>query len=143
MTDHRSENDVVTVVVGRFEVLVGRGLADVLHEDRRIDVRAADLDSAALERSVAEMTPQVVILDEPANGSVLTRLRSIGPGSGMLVLAADPSRAYGMCCSPLGRLALHEASLLQIFSQLCISWRVANMHFEMPMETMIDTPARC
>jgi DNA-binding NarL/FixJ family response regulator len=96
MTSAVADQDLITVVVGRFDPLVTRGLADVLRHDERLDVLAEDLESGALERAVAETAPRVAILDKPADGSALTRLRSIGPATGLLVLADDPARPYGM-----------------------------------------------
>lgn len=91
-----SESDIVTVVVGRFDPLVGRGLIDVLREDYRLRVLASGLGRAALERVVVQQAPRVVILDETAGHSLLARLRSVRSATGVLVLTYAPTRTDGM-----------------------------------------------
>lgn len=88
----------VTVVLGRFGVLVGRGLAQILGENHEFRVVGVDLDCSALEHTIARRVPQVAILDEPpaASAIVLDRLRSTYPATGILILAHRPSLAYGM-----------------------------------------------
>jgi DNA-binding NarL/FixJ family response regulator len=85
-----------TVVIGRFAPVVGRGLLDVLSEDHLVRVLANALECAALERMIAQHTPDVAIVDAPAERSTLMRLRTIGPATGIVVFAHDPSPAYGM-----------------------------------------------
>jgi DNA-binding NarL/FixJ family response regulator len=110
---HRGEpeNDVVTVVAARFDPVVGRGLADILREDRRLRILERDLDCAALERSVAQQAPRVAVLSEVAERSIRARLRSIQPSTGILVFVHDPTPAYGM------RLLAAEAT--------CVAWSVS------------------
>lgn len=97
-----SEDDArpITVVLGRFGVLVGRGLAQILREDDRLQIVGIDLDSAALEHAVALRAPQVAILDEPpvapTKPSFLERLSNTHPTTGVVVLAHRPPLAYGM-----------------------------------------------
>lgn len=90
----------VTVVLGRFGALVGRGLAQVLREDKRFRIIGIDLDVAALEHAVGRQAPRVVVLDEPlvatAKPSLPERLRSANPEIGVVVLAHRPPLAYGM-----------------------------------------------
>ncbi len=91
-----SEDDLISVVVGRFDPLVACGLAAVLRDDRWLNVLASDVDDAELENAIAQQAPRVVILDKAVPRSLLERLREIAPAIGVLVLADDPSHAYGM-----------------------------------------------
>jgi len=92
-----SERDAgtVTVVVGCFEPLVGRGVVDVLREDRRLRIVVSDPEEAALERDVARQAPRVVILGETVEYASLARLRSSEPAPTLLVIAPDPARLVG------------------------------------------------
>lgn len=90
----------ITVVLGRFGVLVGRGLAQILREDERLRIVGIELDSVALEHAVARQAPHVAVLDEPsvasAKPSLPERLRIANPETGIMVLAHRPPLAYGM-----------------------------------------------
>jgi DNA-binding NarL/FixJ family response regulator len=88
----------VTVALGCFDPLVGRGLAQVLHEDRGLRIIGADLDRAALEHAAASQAPRVVVLDEAVvvQSTVLERLRAAQPAIGIVVLAHIPTVAYAM-----------------------------------------------
>ncbi|MGH2854343.1 MAG: response regulator transcription factor [Solirubrobacteraceae bacterium] len=99
----------VSVVLGRFEALVARGLLQVLREGESFRVVGSDLDGAALERIVARKAPEVAILDEAAvaGPSVLERVRAIRPTIGIVVFAHRPTRPYrarvyaaGAACLP-------------------------------------------
>ncbi len=87
----------ITIALGQFGALVGCGLTQTLREDPTSQVIAADLDIPALEKIAAQQTPQVVVLDESAviDPDVLTRLRTIQPTIGLVVLAHAPTRGYG------------------------------------------------
>lgn len=87
---------LLTVVVGRFAPVVGRGLLGFLSEDTLVRVLASDVDAAVLERMVAQHAPSVAIIDEPQECSILPRLRVAQPDMGIVVLAHDPSHGYGM-----------------------------------------------
>jgi DNA-binding NarL/FixJ family response regulator len=108
-------------VAGRFGPVLERGLADVLREDGRLSLLECGLDCAALERVVASRAPRVAILGEATEDSMLARLRSIQPSTGILVFAHDPSSVAAM------RLLAAEAT--------CIPWCVsaadllASVHF--------------
>lgn len=91
-----AKDTVVTAVVGRFNPLVGHGLVHVLGMDPSVRVLAADLDRGELERSVVHHVPEVAILDETVEPFVLPRLRSLQPATGVIVLAHNPTHAYGM-----------------------------------------------
>lgn len=90
------EGGPVTVILGRFDALLGRGLSEVLGEDQAIRILAGDLDGAGLVRVVAELAPQVAILDEAdiVVPSLLGRLRDVHSGMGVVVLASRPTVAY-------------------------------------------------
>jgi DNA-binding NarL/FixJ family response regulator len=88
--------DVVTVVVGRLDPLIGYGLAHVLGEDSRVRVLAGDLEHVELEHVVAHRLPRVAVMDESEEPFALVRLRSAHPATGVMVLAHNPSHVYGM-----------------------------------------------
>ena len=98
----------VTVVLGRFGELVRRGLIQLLSEDRHLQIIGVDLDDIALEHTVARQSPHVVILDEATifKSSVIERLRTARPTSGIVVLAHHPTVAFAM------QLMAREASCL-------------------------------
>jgi DNA-binding NarL/FixJ family response regulator len=85
----------VTIVVGRFDPLLGRGLAAMLGDDERIRVLASDVADAKLERVIAHLLPRVAIVAGTLDHSVLVRLRSDRPDTGVVVLAIEPERLYG------------------------------------------------
>jgi DNA-binding NarL/FixJ family response regulator len=89
-----AENGVVTVLVGRFDPLIGLGLAGILRSDRRISVLASGLEWGVFEREVSRRLPQVAIVDEAVE-PVLGRLRASRPAMGLVVLADKPSSEYG------------------------------------------------
>lgn len=88
----------VTVILGRFGVLVGRGLVQLLGEHNEFRIVDADLGHKDLERAIGRWEPQVVVLDEPPTAPpiALDRLRATYPATGILVLAHRPPIAYGM-----------------------------------------------
>jgi DNA-binding NarL/FixJ family response regulator len=89
-------DELVTVLLGRFEALVGIGLTGVLRSDRRISVLASDLESNALQREARRRLPRVAIVDEAIGTLVLNHLRANDPTIGVVVLAHQPSQEYGM-----------------------------------------------
>jgi DNA-binding NarL/FixJ family response regulator len=88
--------DVVTVLLGRFEPLVGIGLTGALRSDERICVLASDLEMSALQREAGRQLPRVAIVDEAHEPLLLRRLRASQPSLGVVVLAHKPSLEYGM-----------------------------------------------
>jgi len=92
----------VAVVVGRFEALVGRGLVNVLGTDPRLRVLDSDLEEAALERVIAQQRPQVAILGEEVDYTLLTRLTTSQSLTGVLVLAHAPGRLCGTMLLDIG-----------------------------------------
>ena len=85
--------DVATVVIGRFDALVLRGLKALFGEDRSVCVLESGLDRAALEAVVVREVPQVVILDRRAGYATAEQLRATVPQIGVLLLLHEPSRA--------------------------------------------------
>jgi two-component system invasion response regulator UvrY len=85
---------MVTVVLGRFDPLVGPGLAGILCADRRLHIVASGLTGAGLHEILARAAPCVVVLDEAADP--LRRIRGIAPATRILLLAHDPSLEDGM-----------------------------------------------
>jgi len=88
--------DAVTVLLGRFGKIVARGLAGVLGDDPRIHVLASDLDADALVAEAGRRKPRVAVLHEDHEQSLRERLRAVSADVGIIVLANDPVRAYGM-----------------------------------------------
>jgi DNA-binding NarL/FixJ family response regulator len=88
----------ITVVLGRFDALLGHGLKQMLREDPSLRIIGADLERAALEQTVAMKAPRVAVIDEAEvmDPSTLERLRAAQPGVGIVVLAHLPTVAYGM-----------------------------------------------
>jgi DNA-binding NarL/FixJ family response regulator len=105
-----ADNGAVTVVLGRFPAVVGRGLVAVLREDHRIRILDSDLEPLKLERTVAQQSPQVVILDETDERSTRARLRTSSPETEVLVFAHDPTPTYG--------------TLLLADGATCVAWSV-------------------
>src|ERR1700689_839996 len=95
MSAAASDGPLVTVVAGRFEALVRRGLASVLAEDTSVLVLESNLEGSDLKRAVMELAPQVAILDE-VDISLARCLMALQPAIGVLVLAREPPFAYGM-----------------------------------------------
>ena len=84
---------MATVVVGRFEDLVGIGLAVVIGEDPDLDLVARDVPLSGLESVVAKNSPQVVLLNFSAlsGPADLLALHQRLPEVRILVLANRPS----------------------------------------------------
>lgn len=97
-----------TIILGQFGALIGRGLVEILQEDKHLSVLGTDLDGVALERAVTKQTPDIAILDETrmTDPSLLARLLGARPGIGLVVMAHLPSRAYA------GRLLAAGATCL-------------------------------
>jgi DNA-binding NarL/FixJ family response regulator len=88
----------VTVVLGCFSALLGRGLKRLLSEDPDLRIIGANLDRSEFERTVVSQAPRVAILDESvaAHPTVLERLKVAHPAIGIVVLAHLPTVAYAM-----------------------------------------------
>ena len=79
----------ISVVLGQFGDLIGRGLIQVLQEDEQISVIARDLDLHALERTVAHRVPLVAVLEE--GSASLRQLKALTRSTSIVVLAHKPS----------------------------------------------------
>jgi DNA-binding NarL/FixJ family response regulator len=85
--------DPITIVVGRFEDLVGRGLRSLITEDDNIELLAFDVELDTVDAALAEHQPKVAILNF---GSLRTpvevhRLHAAHPETRLLVLANRPT----------------------------------------------------
>ncbi|MDX6656070.1 MAG: hypothetical protein QOH62_863 [Solirubrobacteraceae bacterium] len=85
--------DPITIVVGRFEDLVGRGLRSLIAEDEHIELLASDVELDTVDAALAEHQPNVAILNF---GSLRTpvevnRLHAAHPETRLLVLANRPT----------------------------------------------------
>jgi DNA-binding NarL/FixJ family response regulator len=105
----RTPADAVSVVAGRFEVLVGRGLASVLAEDTSVRVLESNLERVGLKRAVMQLAPQVVVLDE-VNISLARCLMALAPAIGVVVLAREPTSTYGMVLLAAGVSCLADSA---------------------------------
>jgi DNA-binding NarL/FixJ family response regulator len=85
--------DPITIVIGRFEDLVGRGLRSLIAEDENIELLAFDVELAVVDAALAEHQPKVAIINF---GSLRTpvevhRLHNAHPDTRLLVLANRPT----------------------------------------------------
>lgn len=83
----------ITVLLARFEDLVGTGLRSLIGEDAHLKIVAADVDVDELDRVVAEHAPRVAILNfgslrMPAE---IRRLSAAHPRTRLIVLANHPT----------------------------------------------------
>ena len=83
----------VTIVLGRFEDLIARGLRSLIAEDPNIELVAADVELDALDAALAEHEAKVAIINF---GSLRTpvevhRLHGAHPDTRLLVLASRPT----------------------------------------------------
>jgi DNA-binding NarL/FixJ family response regulator len=84
----------ISVVLGHFGPVIGRGLRQVLSDDRDVRIVGMASDHETLEIVLVELAPQVVVLDEASVAPILGRLRAVQPEIGVVVLAHLPTRAY-------------------------------------------------
>jgi DNA-binding NarL/FixJ family response regulator len=87
----------ISIVLGRFDPLIGLGLMQVVRLERSLRVIEHDLSEVELERAIREQKPEVAILDEPSTVelSQLTRFRAAHPRVGIVVLAHHPRGTRG------------------------------------------------
>jgi len=103
----------VTVLVARFEDLVGAGLRSLIAEDPNLRVVAGDVPLAELSAAISEHAPCVALVNfgtlrAPAE---IRRLNAANPGTRLVVLANNPTP--GEC-----------AQLLALGATACLSKRV-------------------
>jgi two-component system, NarL family, response regulator LiaR len=117
-------DDVVTVLLGRFEPLVGIGLTRILRSDQRISVIGSDLEGRALQREARRQLPRVAIVDEAVEPLLLRRLRASQPSIGVVVLAEEPSPEYGMRVLAAGASCLsRSATVSEILASVHLTAR--------------------
>ena len=85
----------VSVALARFEDLVGRGLRALIVEDGHLEIVATDVEQERLARVLAELVPQVALLNF---GSLRTplevrELAAAHPATRLVVLANRPTPA--------------------------------------------------
>jgi DNA-binding NarL/FixJ family response regulator len=83
----------ISIVIGRFEDLIARGLRSLLAEDPTIELVAANVELDAIDATLAKHKPEVAILNF---GSLRTpveinRLYTAHPDTRLLVLANRPT----------------------------------------------------
>jgi DNA-binding NarL/FixJ family response regulator len=104
-----SNQDVVTVVLGRFDSLLAGGLAYIFCADSRFRVLDRDLEADELERVVVQRQPDVAILGGDVAYTLLKRLRARRSTTGLIFLVDRPDYlcgtmllAAGASCLALG-----------------------------------------
>ncbi len=100
----------VTVVTADLEGLAGYAVAAALRADRSLRVLASDVAEGELERAVAQRRPRVVIVDESVDYSLLVRLGSLQPATGVLVLVHRPSHLLGTSLLDVGAMCVARAA---------------------------------
>jgi DNA-binding NarL/FixJ family response regulator len=83
----------ISIVIGRFEDLIARGLRSLIAEDPTIELVAADVELDALDATLTKHEPEVAIFNF---GSLRTpvevnRLHTAHPDTRLLVLANRPT----------------------------------------------------
>src|SRR4051812_48651980 len=87
--------DPITVVLGRFEDLVARGLRMLLEEDDNLVVLKTDIDLDSLPVILAEHAPRVAIINFGSLHSPIevNHLHQAHPQTRLLILASRPTTA--------------------------------------------------
>ncbi len=85
----------VSVVIGHFEDLVGRGLRALVEEDQSLELCAHDVSQERLGPALADHRPSVAILNFGSlTGAVAVRdLHEAHPATRLVILANRPSSA--------------------------------------------------
>jgi DNA-binding NarL/FixJ family response regulator len=83
----------VTVLLARFEDLVGAGLRSLIGEDPSVRIVATDVTADRLSAVIGEHAPRVAILNLAAllTSADVNRLHRAHPATQLIVLAHDPS----------------------------------------------------
>ncbi len=99
----------VTVLLARFEDLVGAGLRGIISEDPSVRIVATDVTADRLSAVIGEHSPRVAILNLAAllTAGDVNRLHRTHPSTQLIVIASDPSPGE---CSQL--LALGASACL-------------------------------
>ncbi len=87
------ERGLVTVLLARFEDLVGAGLRSLIDRDPNLRVVASDVDPSLLDSAIAEHAPRVAIVNFGSlrAPSEIRRLSSDHPATRLIVLANHPT----------------------------------------------------
>lgn len=87
--------DPITLVLGRFEDLVARGLRVLLEEDDNLEVVAAGVELEAMSTMLAEHAPKVAIINYGSLRSPIevNHLHQAHPETRLLILASRPTPA--------------------------------------------------
>ncbi len=83
----------VSVVIARFEDLVARGLRALIDEDAHLEVAAADVPHSELGRAIADLAPDVAIVNFGSlrSASEVRDLHRSRPDARLVVMANQPS----------------------------------------------------
>jgi DNA-binding NarL/FixJ family response regulator len=109
----------VTVVIGRLDPLLSRGLETSLQADPRLHILAVDLNERALERLVALRRPKLVVLSELVNNGLLARLASLETSPRVVVVAGRPTSLFGSLLLAAGVSCLaQDAALVDILAAI-------------------------
>jgi DNA-binding NarL/FixJ family response regulator len=108
----RLEHDFagVTVVVGQLDPLLSGGLQGVLAAAQDLRVMARDLRGPALERFVQCHTPNVVIVDDTAEHTLITRLAERHPAVAVLVIGATEPPLYRSALRAIGAICIARST---------------------------------
>lgn len=97
---------MATVVLGRFDPLLERGLVDVLRREGACRVVPTDAEADALVSVLMQRSPEVVIMDEAAAGEILSGLCPRNLATRVIVLAREPSLVYRTLVGACGAVCL-------------------------------------
>jgi DNA-binding NarL/FixJ family response regulator len=88
-----SETSVTTVVLGRFDDLLARGLRGVVEDDRSLELLAEDVPPAQMETVLRARRPRVAILDVGSLRSPVQvrELTARHPATHLVLLSDRPS----------------------------------------------------
>jgi DNA-binding NarL/FixJ family response regulator len=97
----------ITVLLARFEDLVGAGLRSLVGADPSLRIVAADVAAHRLDAVISEHEPRVVILNLAALTTPIDirRLHAAHPDTRLIVLASAPSPAESSHLLALGATA--------------------------------------
>jgi DNA-binding NarL/FixJ family response regulator len=90
-----AHRDPITVVLGRFEDLIARGLRVLLEEDENLEIVAAGVDLEQMPTLLAEHSPKVAVLNYGGLRSPIevNHLHQAHPSTRLLILASRPTAA--------------------------------------------------
>ena len=104
------ERDTVSVVIGRFEPIIGEGLTHVLEADRDLRMLGNKVEVGELERVVAQHSPCVAIVSEAIDYVLLMRIKASEMTTAVLVFAREPAPLFGTMLLAAGASCLSQAA---------------------------------